>query len=477
MADEYDPEHIHHEQTSEDTKQDLREGEDNAPHSRDGQVKIDKWDGHHAVGSVETDLDADLDSLPSSPPAFEPSVLNTNKMKVKTDGEGDVSPSLITIWRDPLRQRDRLNTSLDRIETDFLLESNFIDDINAMLDTICGWNEYEISGVRQAFEMDPQNRNRSVVFTNLGGKEWKVRLLSRIRRDSGTSYELPGFYSHEDLPDICLKHGCDAGCPRKVSFQELAADLRRFRKGKMKVDHAEKLDKTKQFVRPAVPFQRATQAPPVSSHSNKGKPSDGSPKIPNSGACPPSPRPGNLALPDDLTMAKPGLFPDGVRSQIERVKKAIRDRSVSLHVSGREAVRSWLQEANVSSKSRDIVRTSGLLEAISRDHRFTRSAENMSVKGKLAHKEKIPSGATSIRAEKFRLISHSDWQSTTLHSKRLSAPDRSRAEFFAARVQPSPESDGTACGMEETLTTPNAPGRKVPRVKFIPQYEKHPEAY
>lgn len=81
--------------------------------------------------------------------------------------------------------------------------------------------------------------------------------------------------------------------------------------------------------------------------------------------------------------------------------------------------------------------------------------------GKLVHNEKIPTGPDSIRAEDLR-------QTLPLDN---AARRKSRAEFFAARV-PSESKPDSRKGKQ-----PIAPKLTAQKVKFRPQYEKHPEAY
>ena len=436
---------------------------------------------------VDNNVEYDFEhhTPPSSPP-----VIERTAMKAHFDSaENPWQPHTIP-WRDPLRQRDQLNTSQSRIKTDFLLTAEFIDDVNFMLDFISGWPQGMAEGIMRSFSKDPENQNRKIDFVGLDDARWGVRLINPATRSSGSSYELPGSYTRKDLPKICQKQGCDEGCPRRASFEELATDLEKFRKEQMKA---------KQFKRPPLPRrtdQRASPLLPALPRSNERTVPKRSDDVSDSlhaasaVACPSSPRPGYMALPGTLTPPKAGLFPDNdeallesppsprpgskalppdmttpspalpddIRSQVERVKIF-----TMMHggpsVLGRDAVKYLLEKAHTEEHIPLKAHDSLSPEAVDGKMKYG------PLGGKLVHNEKIPAGSNSIRAEELR-------QNFPLDN---AVRKRSRAEFFAARVPSEPKTDSGPARLKGKQSI--APNSTVTKVKFRPQYEKHPEAY
>ncbi|KAF1926579.1 uncharacterized protein M421DRAFT_6851 [Didymella exigua CBS 183.55] len=97
------------------------------------------------------------------------------------------SPPPNTHWRDLQRQRGRLNLDFSRLDTHYILTHEFIDDVNAMLDSISGWPEAQFQDIKYAFQEDCDNRGRTIEFVDLGNRRWGVRLLDPLRtsrRDS-----------------------------------------------------------------------------------------------------------------------------------------------------------------------------------------------------------------------------------------------------------------------------------------------------
>ncbi|OSS47950.1 hypothetical protein B5807_06595 [Epicoccum nigrum] len=391
---------------------------------------------------------------------------------------------------------------MSRIKTEFLLTAEFIDDVNYMLDFISGWPKQLALGIMRSFRMDPENQDRNIGFVNLSNGRWGVRLINPATRSSDASYQLPGLYTRKDLPDICQEQGCDDGCPRKASFQELAADLKKFRKEQMEA---------KKFKRPLLPRrsdQRISPLPPVLPHSNDrtmlNRSDDASDSLhtASSMACPssprpinmtlpedltspnprllpdndqdqlkgpPSPRPGSMILPSDMTSVSPALFPDNAHSQVEKVKMSIKMLG-GPRVLGQDTVNKWLEQATAQSIPLN-ARDSLSPEA------FDEKMRHGSLESKLVHREKIPAGPNSIRAEELRLnFPLGDWDRTTIprvgwHAARK----KSRVEFFAARVpyQSKPDSVRARPKGKQHI----APNTIVKKVRFRPQYEKHPEEY
>ena len=440
--------------------------------------------GLEPVGdSVERDFEHP--TPPSSPPVIERTAIEALFDPANTPWQSHTIP-----WRDPLRERDQLNTNQSRIKTEFLLTAEFIDDVNVMLDFISGWPQGLAQGIMRSFAMDPENQNRKIDFASLGDARWGVRLMNPAIRSSGSSHELLGSYTREDLPDICQEQGCDEGCPRRASFEELAADLKKFRKDQMEA---------KQFKRPLLPKrsdQRASPLPPALPRSNERtvpkRSDDASDSLhaTSAVACPSSPRPGNMDLPGTLTPPRAGLFPDNdealpesppsprpgskalppdmttpspalpddIRSQVERVKIF-----TMMHggpsVLGRDAVKYLLEKAHTEEHIPLKAHDSLSPEAVDGKMKYG------PLGGKLVHNEKIPAGSNSIRAEELR-------QNFPLDN---AVRKRSRAEFFAARVPSEPKTDSGPARLKGKQSI--APNSTVTKVKFRPQYEKHPEAY
>lgn len=386
-----------------------------------------------------------------------------------------------------LRQRDQLNTNQSRIKAEFLLTAEFIDDINFMLDFISGWPQQLAMGIMRSFTLDPENQDRKIHFANLGNDRWGVRLLNPAARNSATSYQLTGSYTREDLPDICQEQGCDEGCPHGASFEELAADLKKFRKEQLEA---------KQFKRPLLPTRSDQCARPRSNKSAVPNTSDDASEslhVASAVASPSSPRPGNMTLPGNLTSPNPGLFPDNdqaslegppsprpgsltlppdmapprpalpddIRNQVERVKKFTMMRR-GPRVSGQDAVNDLLERARTEKPIPLEARDSLSPEA------FDDKMKHGPLGGKLVHKEKIPVGPNSIRAEELRQTYPMDDPRVGLEAARK----KSRADFFAKRVPSEPRPDSVPARSKG-----KQPVASNPKVKFRPQYEKHPEAY
>lgn len=80
-------------------------------------------------------------------------------------------------WRLP-RTRTSLNHNLDRIYTEYLLRSDFVDDINYMLDHIHNWSADDAYEIMQSFERDSSNAGRRVRFIPVSGesRQWLLRI-------------------------------------------------------------------------------------------------------------------------------------------------------------------------------------------------------------------------------------------------------------------------------------------------------------
>ena len=414
-----------------------------------------------------------------------------------TESRRELSPPPNTNWRDPTRLRGRLNFDHSRIDTEFILGNEYVDDVNTMLDFVNGWPEDHFADVRYAFEKDLDNRNRKVEFIDLGDKRWGVRLLNPLKKGSDTSHRLTDLYTHDDLPDVCREHSCNEMCPRKISMKEKIADLKKFREERSRatvLDNMAEASYSAGSSHGVLPGARDVPPPPIPPRSNKrtvphGLPEPGTvPLQPHSAsvsASPGSPRAENYDLSNDGAaveyiedMKRRNLSLDNQLKEMETLMTQIKDHLLGKqgpHATTREAVKELLQRANVMSDS---------CEGRSHDC----AVERMSfgpIGGKLVHNEKIPAGSNSIRSEEHYLTSVFDKRSTVLELMDETARNKPREEYYAARVPPKRHlsSEGSASPLpKETKqsssnSTDLSSSTSTQRLMFRPQYEKYPDAY
>lgn len=114
-------------------------------------------------------------------------------------------------WRNTTRHRGTLKIDYSRIETEFILSNEFIDDVNTMLDFINGWPMDQIEDIKSSFEEDPDNRGRRIEFVDMGRRQWAVRLLNPDRpetfQDPADTYtfedrDLPHRVTERDTPTL-----------------------------------------------------------------------------------------------------------------------------------------------------------------------------------------------------------------------------------------------------------------------------------
>lgn len=407
--------------------------------------------------------------------------LKLTDVEVFTTPMKEPSPPPNTHWRDPQRQRRRLNLDFSRIDTHFLLSHEFIDDVNTMLDFINGWPEYQFDDIKYAFQKDWMNRDRTIEFVDLGNgnRRWGVRLLNPLntsRRDSGMYCP---FTSSENPFGRCQSFGRDHGCPNKVSMEQRIAGLNNFRE------------------------QQSLLPPPIPSRSNKRKIPRGPPEVakpllppvtpaPLAATPPPpdSPRPEFRPLPDaqmeaehieDVNCSGSSLW-----KQVNQVKTSMaqfKDQSQSTQgpqAGGREIVKEWLQKSKLVSKTSEHTVKRSLID----------SGEIGHIGGKLVHDEKIPTGPDSLRRTDLFFTFKTD-------SRRVAAlgplvehvQNKPREDYYAAvnttHDESSNEDDTTA-----TTSSPRMPEQSsidlviqpafsstTPTIKFRPQYLKDPVAY
>lgn len=417
-------------------------------------------------------------SLPMT--STRPSLRRTDT-EVFTNPFEEAALPLYARWRSKQRKRGRLNINQDRVDADFILTNIFLDDVNTMLDFIKGSSEPQFQDIASAFREDPDNRGRIVEFSDLGDRNWGVRILDPLKIEWNRSRSCYDTYTIDDLPIACQEHGCDQGCPRKVLIEENIANLRK--------SQLEQSNKTPQITMIkgsneanvqlhgfSECFSMPLPPPPTPPHSNKREVASRFPGLHDKALSPPgSPRPVDRDLPGlGFISQQVGGKKDPI-AQIRTSVAKIKDQLSKTHArkgSGREVVRSWLQEklAMGSSCRRSHGRVVNAVDEQTRVH----------FDGKLFHHEKIPAGPNSIRSEEYYLKLASDRQP---QRQKSNASDKRREDYFAARVPPNVCSDiESPCAphdFKQPFTDVGGTPRPPPtqRIKIRPQYEKYPDAY
>ncbi|KAF2633476.1 hypothetical protein BU25DRAFT_444214 [Macroventuria anomochaeta] len=389
-----------------------------------------------------------------------PSLKRTDT-EVLTDTSRGPSPPPNAHWRDPRRQRGRLNVDYSGMDTEFILGGEFVDDVNTMLDFINGWPEAQFEDIRYAFERDPDNRGRRIEFIDLGDKKWGVRILNPLRKDSGTSYAPADIYTRDDLPNACQEHGCDEGCPRKISMEERITNLKKFREEQDRNTFLGNMAGAGYLAGPSLgvlPDVIDMPPPPIPPRSDKRKVSHGLPELstiplqplstleslPSVSEPPGSPRPENCSLPDEDFTAEHIEDLERTDASLETQIKQIKQIKTTMaqikgHLQskqgaepiGQDIVKEWLQNANIVSESSEGTRKKSAAD----------KPDLGPIGGKLVHNEKIPTGPYSIRAEEHRLTAVFDKRSTVPELMDENIRNRPRKGYYTARVPPKSDSD------------------------------------
>ena len=193
-----------------------------------------------------------------------------------------------TPWRNPMTRRSPLKRNTDRIDTDYILATTFVHDVNQMLDSMYGLQGHQVKPIMMAFIEDTENKGRKVTFLrDLRLGSWSIRLEDPANgtncwhwRNYPNSYLRPpnrrpfridyGDDSavYNKLPKSCEKLGCDAGCPIPRS----------------KGDHAPSGKSPEHRMRQE--DRETISSPPSSSRA-----------LSSSQQCPPAPRPKEAILP------------------------------------------------------------------------------------------------------------------------------------------------------------------------------------
>jgi hypothetical protein len=204
----------------------------------------------------------------SSPPRSE-------TKNAPTDRADSLAPiASASQWRDGGRNRLHLNLNMNRINTDYILSSEFVDDINEMLDTIKNGSQHQATQIMRSCKDDPLNEGRKITFVGRRamGTLWSVRIKyptpSKYRPVQYRDYPLSAggrpmcvrrvMRGTFDVPPMC-QGGCSFGCPRprtKEDNEQSLARVRMLRAEEKRVE-AEKTDMlAKQKDREAMPPPR-----------------------------------------------------------------------------------------------------------------------------------------------------------------------------------------------------------------------------
>lgn len=386
------------------------------------------------------------------------------------------SPPPTTQWRYPQRQRSELNLDFSRIDTQYLLAHEFVDDVNIMLDFIDGWFEFQFEDIKYAFQEDSDNRGRIIQFVDLGNRRWGVQLLDPLkplRRDSGMHCP---FASFENPLGRCQSFGRDQVCPNRKYMEQRVAELKEIRQSQdlQPPPLPPRSNKRKAPSRP--PGIREPLLPPITPES-----------LMTSSRAPDSPRPGFRQLSDTdmeteyiegLEHSEMGLMnqADQMKTYTSQFKKQTGDTGAG----GRKSVQMWLQKSNFKSSP---VKIAARLPSIDR-------VEFGSIGGQLVHDEKIPTGPDSLRSTDLSFTSRTDIHRTLALGPLVDQiQNKPREEYYATETTNSIESDGeTNTFMTSSLPpwsehSPAEDGVQTvtsdvtPITEFRPQYLSDPVAY
>lgn len=362
--------------------------------------------------------------------------------------------SKATPWRNPKRQRGRLNLDRSRIESEFILSNEFVDDVNTMLDFIAGWPKEQIQHVGYSFKNYFDNQNRRIEFVYVVHKKWTVRLLKLERQETNKIHGPTNIYTLDDLPDDCCEFGCIKGCPSRIFTKDRSIGRTNFRVNQNRKDPLDVMAEACRLAGPSLgelPDASTVPPPPIPPRSDKRK-------------MPPPKTAGHKRrdLPDEDTTAGP----------FEELNQLC-GKKVDL-----ESKLSQLQKVLLVQGPCDT-------PASSRKDSVLDNLDFGPLGRKLSHNEKIPTGPNSIRVEEYMLTSVFDKRSRVAGSEDETVRNKPRKEYYAKRVAPSSNSDS------EDSDSPTAEKTKRPirnsvnllssnatqRIDFRPQYERNPESY
>ena len=423
--------------------------------------------------------------------------------KAVSDSDGKQYPLPSTAWRNPKRQRGTPNVDQSRIETQFILRDEFIDDVNTMLDFINGWPMEQFTDIVYSFTTDRDNRDKKVEFVDRGRQDWTVRLLKPDKHEP--NHGPADTYTHDDLPEGCREFGCIKGCPRRVSMQEKINDLKRFREAQKKSRSLNTLSEAPNLTGPSfgvLPY--VPDMPPPPSRSDQCEVSHEFPglemitvhsspmlnTLTSAQEPPKTPRMKSRDLPDTDSHADRLRQAEQdnakLRDQVRQLQMMMIEMRAQLLSSGftvPERVTEWIQNHNESSSVCNISETM-------RKDSVLDELEPGSLGGKLVYREKTPTGPNSIRAEALG--------STIKLEKQCGIPElmdekffrKPREKYYAKRVPPKNSLENDLESEEKPTLSPPKLSKQSPsnsvdlsalttteKIRSRPQYECNPEAY
>ncbi|KAJ4312967.1 hypothetical protein N0V94_007175 [Neodidymelliopsis sp. IMI 364377] len=411
---------------------------------------------------------------------------SSDPLRSSSEKSKSLSPSCS--WRNTKRQRGTLKVDYSRIETEFIFSSEFVDDVNTMLDFIAGWPADLVEDINRAFKEDPDNRSRRIEFVDMGGFEWAVRILNPDRPDfcQGPA----DIYALKDLPDDCREHGCVRGCSRNTIMRNRwvnSKEVRGPQKGKQPLDvmaAACKLAGSSLGVLPDASDPRRPIRP--------GKPPPLPPRSENRNVTPmpPPSKPRShkhtqQPLERSWLKSMDSLEEDTSDAYVEQLKR--KNAGLENQISELKAWTEQTKIQHIGSNDGQVAlgkRTKEIYIGIEPDNsQFSvgnarkDSAQDTQVfgpiGGKLVHDEKVP-GPYNTSTEAMKADKAFDRRSKIPQLTDESIRDRPRKEFYARRV---PTASSSEKDTQEAVTTPSSTTSKAPRIKFIPRYQTNPEEY
>jgi hypothetical protein len=400
-------------------------------------------------------------------------------------------------WRNTKRQRGTPKVDYSRIETEFILSTEFVDDVNTMLDFIAGWPADLVEDIKCAFKEDPDNRSRRIEFVDMGGLKWAVRILNPDRPDSCQGPA--DIYALKDLPDDCREHGCVRGCSRNTVMRNRwvnAKEARGPQKRKQPLDvmaAACKLAGSSLGVLPDAPDPRRPfrpgkppSLPPRSENRNTPHGLQGS----DASTMPPPSTPRSHKhtrqppeSPRLKSMDSPGK--DTSDYYVEQLKR--KNAGLENQIS---ELKTWTEKTKIQylgSNDKEVALGKGTKETytgiepdssqIAAGNARKDSTQDTQVfgpiGGKLDHDEKVP-GPYNKSTEAMKADTPFDRRSRIPQLTDKSIRDRPRKEFYARRV---PTASNSEKETREAVTNRSSTPSKAPRIKFIPRYQTNPEEY
>ncbi|KAF9701401.1 hypothetical protein EKO04_000231 [Ascochyta lentis] len=405
-------------------------------------------------------------------------------------------------WRNTKRQRVLLNTDQSRIESDFILSDEFIDDVNTMLDFVAGWRKELFKEIRYSFKKEPENKNRRIKFARMRDDAWAVRLLKPDKLESERHPGLADAYTFDDLPDDCREYGCLEGCPRKIPMKEKIANLKRFREDQAENKPLHIMAKACNTASPApgALLDACTMPPPpipprsdkrrvpygVQDINSMSKRSSTTLKsLTSAQKSPETPRMKSHDLPSAKTSAdrleQLQRMNTNLENQVRQLKAMMsQKKSQSVGGKGIEMASEWLQ-SDLGSDIEPKALQSGRKDSI-----FDR-LNSGPLGRKLVHVDKIPSGPNSVSVEGYMLTSVFDRRSKIPGLRDENVRHRPREDYYAERIPPKSDSQskGSAAPPPSPRRTKKSHSNTVDqplstitaRIKFRPQYERNPDAY